>query len=310
MSHISIRVSTLRGDQKIDFDAFVKINEKFVLYLRKGDSFEGDRLKRLKEKKLKKMFILEGEESLYRTYLDRNIEMAYDASSGKSLDNRAAIVQGNQQANTEDVMENPESVENYNEAKDGASKFIRFLQQEENAVGHVLNIENMDKNIAHHGVTVSTLANALAKRLGITDSKQLQALTLGAMLHDLEHFHTQLDVARPLAKMSPDEMKVYKDHPMAGGRRVQNHSHFDKSVINIIIQHEEFIDGRGFPKGLKESQMDPLAVIVASANALDRLITFEGTPRNEGAKNLLLNAVGRYPLQHIQLLGEVMKSVS
>ena len=52
MDYVSIRVSTLRGDQKIDFNAYIKINEKMVLYLRRGDSFEGERLLRLKEKKL------------------------------------------------------------------------------------------------------------------------------------------------------------------------------------------------------------------------------------------------------------------
>ncbi len=39
MSHVPVRVSTLRGDQKVDFDAYIKINEKMVLYIRKGDSF-------------------------------------------------------------------------------------------------------------------------------------------------------------------------------------------------------------------------------------------------------------------------------
>ena len=51
---ISMRVSTLRGDLKIDFDVYVKINDKMILYIRRGDSFEGPRLKRLREKKTKK----------------------------------------------------------------------------------------------------------------------------------------------------------------------------------------------------------------------------------------------------------------
>ena len=49
--YISFSVSTLRGDQKIDFNAYVRINEKYVLYVRRGDSFEGSRLLKLKEKK-------------------------------------------------------------------------------------------------------------------------------------------------------------------------------------------------------------------------------------------------------------------
>lgn len=306
MSHVPIRVSTLRGDQKIEFDAYVKINDKFILYLRRGDSFEGPRLKRLKEKKLKKMFILNEDEANYRQYLSSNIDMAYSTTSGKSIDTRAEIIQGAQQANVEQVMENTDNVEAYNEAKEGAAKFAQFLTSEDQAVGAILGMENPDKNVAHHGVTVSTLATALAKRLAIVDPKQQQMLSLGALLHDFEHFHSGLDIARPLAQMTPEEMKLYKEHPMLGARRVQDKKHFDQTVINIIAQHEEYIDGKGWPQGLKESQMDPLSVIVASANAMDRLMTFEGVPRKEVAKRLMLNSVGQHPLQHLQMLGDIL----
>jgi len=307
--YVPIRVSTLRGDQKIDFDAYLKINEKFVHYVRKGDSFEGERLQRLKAKKLKKMFILPTDEEGYRQYLQKNIEMAYDKNSGKSLQTRSEIVQGNQQSQTEAVMENPENELVYNEAKDAAGKFVQFLSNEEAAVSHILNMNNVDQNIAHHGVTVSTLANALAKRLGLTDPKQMQLLTLGALLHDFEHFHSGLSVARPLKDFNAEELKIYKNHPMAGAQRVQDKKHFDQAILNIIAQHEEYMDGKGFPNGIPESKMDPLAVIVASCNALDRMITFEGVEKKSAVKQLMIMSVGKYPLQHIQLLGDIMNKV-
>jgi putative nucleotidyltransferase with HDIG domain len=310
MDYVPIRVSTLRGDQAIDFDAFIKINDKFILYLRKGDSFEGDRLKRLKAKKLKKMFIVPDSESNYRTYLQRNIEMAYDKNSGKSLENRSEIIHGNQQSNAEAVMEHPENEAIYNETKDAAGKFVQFLEQEgPSSVATIMKIENVDQSIAHHGVTVSTLAIALAKQLNVTDPKLLQLLSLGALLHDFEHFHSGLSIARALKEFTEEEMKVYKTHPLVGAQKVQDKKHFDQTVINIIAQHEEYVDGKGFPNGLTESKMDPLAVIVASCNALDRVITFEGVPKKDAVRSLMISGVGKYPLNHIQILGNIMNSI-
>jgi putative nucleotidyltransferase with HDIG domain len=306
IDYVSIRVSTLRGDLKIDFDAYLKINEKFILYLRKGDSFEGDRLSRLKAKKLKKMFILPEEEQNYRNYLSENIEIAYDKNSGKSISTRSEIIQGSQQSNTEAVMEHPEDELLYNEAKNAAGKFANFLSSEAEGVAHILALENADQNIAHHGVTVSTLSNALAKKLGQSDPKILQMLTLGCLLHDFDHFHNGVDVARPLKDFTPKEQETYRKHPISGAQSVQDKKHFDTQIINIILQHEEYIDGKGFPNGLSEAKMDPNAVICASANALDRLITFEKVPRKDAVKELLISTVGRYPLKHIQLLGEIM----
>ncbi len=308
MDYVSIRVSTLRGDQKIEFNAYVKINDKYVLYLRRGDSFEGDRLKRLKEKKLRKMYIVGDEENAYRSYLQKNIESAYDDSSSRDVQTRAEIIQGSQQNNAEEVFENPESEVSYGYAKDAAGKYVQFLLNNAKAMSSIMSMDNAEKNVAHHGVTVATLAIGLAQKLGIVDEKKTQLLTLGALLHDYGHHNSTLDINRPIASMSPEDQAIWKAHPTVGASRVQDKKHFDQTVINIIAQHEELIDGSG-PLGLREKDMDPLAVLVSSANAMDRLITFEGVPREQAAKKLMIDKVGSHPLNHIQFLNEIMKSL-
>ncbi len=309
MDYVSIRVSTLRGDQKIEFNAYIKINDKMILYLRRGDSFEGERLKRLKDKKLRKMFILNDEEIMYRDYLQKNIEMAYDEKSGKDINTRAEIVQGQQQSNTEEVFEDPGNIESYNNTKDAAGKYVQFLLSNSKAVTAMMNINNDDCNIAHHGVTVSTLSVALGQKLNITDPKKNQFLALGALLHDFGHYESGIALNRLTTEFSAEESKIYKNHPTLGTQKVQDKKHFDQTVINIIAQHEECIDGSGFPTGARESQLDPLSVIVASANALDRTITFEKTPKADAVKKLMIGHVGRHPLNHIQFLAEILKGV-
>lgn len=308
MDYVSIRVSTLRGDQKIDFNAYVKINDKMILYLRRGDSFEGDRLQRLKDKKLRKMYILTDEENTYRSYLQKNIEMAYDNSSNKDIQTRAEIIQGSQQSNTEEVFDNPDNVESYNYCKDAAGKYVNFIMSNAQATQTIMNMENTDKNIAHHGVTVSTLSIALAQKLGISDPKKTQLLTLGALLHDYGHHNSPLNLNQPLDKMSAEDKKIWNQHPHDGAQKVHDKKHFDQTVINIIAQHEETINGAG-PKGMREKEMDPLSVIVSSANAMDRLITFEGVPKAEAAKKLMIDHVGKHPLQHLQMLNDILRGV-
>ncbi|MEN0057343.1 MAG: HD domain-containing phosphohydrolase [Bdellovibrio sp.] len=308
MDYVSIRVSTLRGDQKIEFNTYVKINEKMILYLRRGDSFEGDRLQRLREKKLRKMYILTDEENHYRSYLQKNIETAYDDSSNKDLQTRSEIIQGAQQSNTEEVFENPENAESYNYAKDAAGKYVQFLLNNSKALSSVMSIENTDKNIAHHGVTVATLSIGLAQRLGLSDPKKIQLLTLGALLHDYGHYNSPLNLSQALSAMSPEDKALWSRHPEEGALRVHDKKHFDQTVINIISQHEETLNGGG-PKGMFEKDLDPLSIIVSSANAMDRLITFESIPKAEVAKKMMIEQVGNHPLQHIQLLNEILKEV-
>lgn len=307
MDYLPIRVSTLRGNQKIEFDAYVLINEKHILYLRRGDSFEGSRLNRLKEKKLRKLYILNSDEKNYLDYMNHNLDVAYSAKAGRPMEERSQIVQGLQQNSAEEVMETPHSEASYKFAKDGAAKYVDFLLKEDKGLKSILSIENTDQSISHHGVTVSTYSVALANRLGITDPKQVQLLSLGALLHDFSIFKSELKVNRPISELTPEEQKEYYEHPRTGASIVKDLKHFDRQVLNIINEHEECVDGSGFPKKLRESQTDPLSVIVSTANALDRLITFEKVPAKDAAKKLMIDQVGRHPLNHIQILQKIVQ---
>lgn len=311
MNYISIRTSTLRGDQKIGFNAFIKINEKMLLYLKKGDSFEGDRLKRLKEKKLKKMFILTDEEASYIDYLDKNINIAYNNNSGKSIQTRAEIIQGDQQSKTEELIEDLDNVNSYNSAKDAAGKYVDFILSNDQALSSIMNLHSIghdiDQKIAHHSIAVATLSIALANKLGINDPKQIQLLTLGALLHDIGHFESTIDYTKAKKKMNPRELEYYLKHNKIGADKVRDKKHFDQTVINIIFQHEELIDGSG-PEKLKEEQIDPLALIVSTCNAVDRLITYQGIPKNEAVTALMMESPGSYNPQHCQFLDEILEN--
>lgn len=306
--YVSIRVSTLRGDQKIDFDTYLKIDEKWILYLRQGDSFEGVRLDRLKAKKLKKMYIATEDEDRYRDYMQKNIEMAYDDKSGKDIKTRSEIIQGAQQNNAEEVFERPENAEAYNAAKDASAKYVDFLVKNNDAVKAIIASPNLDQSIAHHGVTVSTLAVALAEQLKLFDAKQRQLLALGGLLHDFGHFDSPLVLTRPLKEFTKEELETYKKHPLEGAQKVKDKNHMDFAVTTIIHQHEEKCDGSG-PLGYFEPQIDPMALVTSSANAVDRMMTYEGNSREFVIKNLMVEEMGKFPLEYIQTLGNILKSV-
>ncbi|HPI41850.1 MAG TPA: HD domain-containing protein, partial [Pseudobdellovibrionaceae bacterium] len=292
MDYVTIRVSTLRGDQKINFNAFVKINDKMILYLRSGDSFEGDRLKRLKEKKLRKMFITTEDEHQYRSYLLNNIEVAYNDNSGKDLKTRSEIIQGMQQSNVDDVLENPQNEESYNIAKEDANKYVQFLLNNSGALNSIMDIQNQDQNLAHHGVSVATLAVGLAQKLKIDDKQTLGYLTMGGFLHDFGHMDSTINYNKPLKEMSTQELKIYHAHAKNGADKVAALKHFDRPIVTIINEHEECIDGSG-PQKMREGQQDPMSVLISTANACDRLIAYEGVPKLEVAKTLMINQVGR-----------------
>jgi putative nucleotidyltransferase with HDIG domain len=255
------------------------------------------------------MFIRQEDDIPYRQYLESSIDSAYNRNSGKSLEVRAEVIQGFQQAAAEDYMEDPSDRLNYEHVRSSVRRFVSFLESEPAGIKALMELKNTDLSISHHGVNVATLATALAAKVQVGDGTPVTLLALGCLIHDIEHsFNEGLDISTPLASMTPAQLSLYKKHPMAGAMRMQAITFVDQVVVKIISQHEEAMDGSGFPQKLLADQMDPLVLIAATANAYDRLINFEGKAPKDALKHLLIHKMGVYPLPLLQGLQEILKS--
>lgn len=305
-----IRVSTLRGDLPIPFDAYVRVAGKYIHYLRKGDSFEGKRLNKLKEKKLLTMFILVEDEQLYRNYMTENIDRAYDINPARPIDTRVEVIQGAQQAAAEDIMENPDVKEFYDAAKHGSQRYADFILKEKESVRAILEMENLDGSISQHGVSVATIALAMADKLKLSETHPMNLLVMGCLIHDIEHHYSNLPIAQPIEAFTPEQLEIYMKHPQEGTIRLQKSGFYDQMVLNIIMQHEETINGTGYPKKLKEKDLDPMSMLVAAANSFDRYVTFEKNSVKDALKKILIEKVGVHTLPHLKALQEALRDRS
>jgi HD-GYP domain-containing protein (c-di-GMP phosphodiesterase class II) len=300
-----IRVASLRGDIKTPFDVYIHVAGKYILYLRKGSSFEGVRLNRLKAKKLKKLYVRPEDEIPYRQYLEESIDKAYKA--GPPLEVRAEVIQGFQQAAAEDFMEDPLNEFSYTHVRSSVQRFTEFLQREPDGVRAILTLQNIDHSITHHGVSVAALSIAMTLENELRTGHPLHLMALGCLLHDMEHYFSEFQLEKSLDQLTPKEKETYRLHPTQGAHRLQGAKFLDQLVLNIITQHEEHIDGSGFPKGLFERDMDPLVTISATANAYDRLVCFGGLAPREALKSLLIDKMGAFPLPMLQNLQAILK---
>lgn len=297
----------MRGDLKIPFDVYVYVAGKYIHYCRSGDSFEGKRLDRLKAKKLKKMYIKPEDQIPYKQYLEQLIDAAYNKS--RPLEIRAEIIQGFQQAESETYMEDPLNPDQYNHLRSSMQRFVEFLKDEPTGAGAILKLENIDLSITHHSVNVATLTTAMTLDLKLKENPQMALLALGCMVHDIDHFYTGVDLTKPWQELEATAKLAYKAHPMNGAMKLQGAKFLDQIVVNIVLQHEEYSNGTGFPKGTLEKDMDPLVMVAATANAYDRMVSFEKATPKEAIKKMFIDKMGLYPLNFIQSLQKVLKQM-
>jgi len=306
--YVAIRVSNLRGDQKIPFNAYVRVAGKYILFCREGDSFEGQRLQRLKSKKLQKMFVQEEQAKVFNTYLRENLERAYDNSKNKPVDIRTQIIQGAVQATAEDLMEDPASRALYKVTVDGAKKFAQFFYSEPNALKALLDIQNVDFSIAHHGVIVSALALAIAEEIKFIEERpmQVEPLAIGCMLHDIEHNFNNINFATSHEKLSLPEKVIYMTHAPAGAARIKNEQFYDPLIVDIVKYHDDKPDGSG-PNKLKEKDTDLAIQIAAVSNNFDHYLLYENLSPKDALKKMLIEKMGVLSLECMKALQSSLK---
>lgn len=126
------------------------------------------------------------------------------------------------------------------------------------------------EGLYYHSLNVATLSMMLAKNLNLTPA-QIKAVGIGALFHDIGKIKIPSQILRKTTALTGPEQNLLKLHTKYGIELVGLTDNFPLEAWPIVEQHHEYIDGSGYPKGLKEPQIDALAKIVAVVNAFDNL---------------------------------------
>jgi len=120
-----------------------------------------------------------------------------------------------------DLMENP-TVENIQQAKEGISKVVDLILDDNATNYHLLRITSHDFNTYIHSVNVGVLSVSLAKLLfKRSDAHDMHALGGGFFLHDLGKVRVDLSIINKPAKLSDQDVG---GNEAASGLRVPDSS--------------------------------------------------------------------------------------
>ncbi|MFY0543478.1 HD-GYP domain-containing protein [Brevibacillus sp. H7] len=127
-------------------------------------------------------------------------------------------------------------------------------------------IRTTDNALFIHSLNVCMMATVMGVGLGYNHN-QLKELAIGALLHDI-------------GKASKDqELSPYKENSLEGHHTWQGFNLLRKkhemSIVSahIALQHHEWVDGSGIPRGLTGADIHDFAKIVAICNYYDNLIS-------------------------------------
>lgn len=123
-----------------------------------------------------------------------------------------------------------------------------------------------------HTRRVALLCHYLALRLGMNE-KGTHNLLLAAFSHDIGEMHTDPAILDPGHRIGNDEWRFIYVHPITGNLLLRNIAGLPAEVARAVLHHHERLDGSGYPAGLADGQIEPLALPLMVAETADAVLT-------------------------------------
>ena len=133
-------------------------------------------------------------------------------------------------------------------------------------------IDAKDTYTKGHSTGVARYSEALARAYGL-EEKEIERIKLGAVLHDVGKIGIPEQILRKPTKLSDEEWQIMKQHPTIGVEKVIMPNRQLHDLIPIVKYHHERYDGKGYPDGIKGTDIPLAARIVSVADAYHALVS-------------------------------------
>lgn len=130
-------------------------------------------------------------------------------------------------------------------------------------------LDAREKEAGSHSERVMNYSKLLAARMGV-DAHRREQLAKGALLHDIGKIGiTDKTLLKP-SELNEQEWREIHRHPQVG-YDILSQIRFLKAPAEIILNHHERFDGRGYPNGLKGEEIPIGARIFSLVDTLDAM---------------------------------------
>jgi HD-GYP domain-containing protein (c-di-GMP phosphodiesterase class II) len=133
-------------------------------------------------------------------------------------------------------------------------------------------LADKDEYTERHTRRVALLAVQVGEQLGLSASR-LRALAIGALVHDIGKLSVPDGILKKPSALDDDEYAVVQSHPEWGNKLLNELGGFSQAVRHLVRDHHERLDGGGYPRGLRETEIDLDTRILTVCDVYDALIS-------------------------------------
>ncbi len=179
----------------------------------------------------------------------------------------------------------------------GALESLRVKQLEEQtaalrksvicAFNQLLDLKDLNTGV--HSTRLAEWGMRVGQELGLEEA-ELQNLEVAALLHDIGKVGIPDSILRKPGRLDPEEYALMKKHSEYGWAVLRMLPGFERAALDILHHHESF-DGKGYPAGLKNTEIPVVSRIVCVIDAFDAMVSSrpyrKGLPYEEAVRRLI-----------------------
>ena len=145
-----------------------------------------------------------------------------------------------------------------------------------------------DSEFGSLAVLISYIASGIARSMEWSTPKNYYKLTMAAFLHDITLSTDELNQAKAFNNLIysggeiDERMQKYMQHPIEAAAIAEKVTNDPTDIVNVIMQHHEQANGKGFPNNISHQQIAPLSSIFIVAEHLANQLWKNNTPEDLG----------------------------
>jgi putative nucleotidyltransferase with HDIG domain len=122
-----------------------------------------------------------------------------------------------------------------------------------------------------HSLIVTGVAVAFGQKLGFS-ARDRQKLSFAGMLHDIGKAHIPVSILEKPGRLDRDEMEIIRKHPEYGYDALKSLPEIHEDMLDMVVHHHEYLDGSGYPHGLRAGEISDLVRIMTISDIFGALI--------------------------------------
>ena len=174
---------------------------------------------------------------------------------------------------------------------------IRALKENHNILLFLYGLDENKDRLVNHSVNVTFYSVIIGIAMNYS-LNALKGLGVGAMLIDAGMIKMPVYILHKQSNLTEQEFNQIKTHPLLGYRAVRDLGHVSELSAEIVLQHHEQFDGKGYPRGLRGSNISEFARIAAIADSYEAQISSRSYRKKifsyQAMKNLVASAVNKF----------------